>query len=67
MRLRSARFERLTFLKPPALPVDGYLGYSRYEDKGQFPDIRHQLLEVKLQTSPTIDLGLVLPSSTENP
>lgn len=43
-----------------------YLGYSRYEDKGQFPDIRHQLLEVKLQTSPTIDLGLVLPSSSEN-
>lgn len=43
-----------------------YLGYSRYEDKGQFPDIRHQLLEVKLQTSPTIDLGLVLPSSNEN-
>jgi hypothetical protein len=41
------------------------LGYSRYEDKGQFPDIRHQLLEVKLQTSPTIDLGLVLPSSEE--
>ncbi|MEQ1914291.1 MAG: restriction endonuclease [Sideroxydans sp.] len=42
-----------------------YLGYSRYEDTGQFPDIRHQLLEVKLQTSPTIDLGLVLPSSEE--
>lgn len=42
-----------------------YLGYSSYEDKGQFPDIRHQLLEVKLQTSPTIDLGLVLPSSTD--
>lgn len=41
------------------------LGYSRYEDNGQFPDIRHQLLEVKLQTSPTIDLGLVLPSSEE--
>jgi hypothetical protein len=41
------------------------LGYSRYEDKGQFPDIRHQLLEVKLQTSSTIDLGLVLPSSEE--
>jgi hypothetical protein len=41
------------------------LGYSHYEDKGQFPDIRHQLLEVKLQTSPTIDLGLVLPSSEE--
>jgi hypothetical protein len=43
-----------------------YLGYSRYEDKGQFPDIRHQLLEVKLQTSPTIDLGLVLPSSEDH-
>ena len=41
------------------------LGYSRYEDKGQFPDIRHQLLEVKLQTAPTIDLGLVLPSSED--
>lgn len=42
------------------------LGYSRFEDKGQFPDIRHQLLEVKLQTSPTIDLGLVLPSSQDH-
>lgn len=42
------------------------LGYSGYEDRGQFPDIRHQLLEVKLQTSPTIDLGLVLPSSAEH-
>lgn len=41
------------------------LGYSRHEDTGQFPDIKHQLLEVKLQTSPTIDLGLVEPSSTE--
>lgn len=39
------------------------LGYSSYEDNGQFPDIRHQILEVKLQTSRTIDLGLVLPSS----
>ncbi|MEX3775402.1 hypothetical protein [Pseudomonas sp. MYb118] len=39
------------------------LGYSNYEDNGQFPDIRHQILEVKLQTSPTIDLGLVQPSS----
>lgn len=39
------------------------LGYSRYGDTGQFPDIKHQLLEIKLQTSPTIDLGLVEPSS----
>jgi hypothetical protein len=41
------------------------LTYSRYEDQGQFPDVRHQLLEVKLQTSPTIDLGMVLPNSEE--
>ncbi len=42
-----------------------YLGYIDYQDDGQFPDIRHQLLEVKLQTSPTIDLGLVCPNSEE--
>lgn len=41
------------------------LGYEDYRDAGQFPDIRHQLVEVKLQTSPTIDLGLVCPNSTE--
>lgn len=41
------------------------LGYNIFSDDGQFPDIRHQLLEIKLQTSPTIDLGLVLPTSTE--
>lgn len=39
------------------------LGYKNYADDGQFPDIRHQLIEVKLQTSPTIDLGLVTPDS----
>lgn len=41
------------------------LGYSEYRDNGQFPDLRHQLLEVKLQTAPTIDLGVVTPNSTE--
>ncbi len=41
------------------------LGYADYRDDGQFPDVRHQLLEVKLQTSPTIDLGLVCPDSKE--
>ncbi|RCK79460.1 MAG: putative type II restriction endonuclease [Candidatus Ozemobacter sibiricus] len=41
------------------------LGYADYRDNGQFPDVRHQLLEVKLQTSPTIDLGLVRPDSEE--
>ena len=42
-----------------------HLGYADYRDDGQFPDVRHQLLEVKLQTSPTIDLGLVCPDSVE--
>lgn len=42
-----------------------YLGYTSYKDYGRFPDVRHQLLEVKLQTSPTIDLGLVRPDSEE--
>ena len=42
-----------------------HLGYADYRDDGKFPDVRHQLLEVKLQTSPTIDLGLVSPSSKE--
>ncbi len=41
------------------------LGYADYQDDGQFPDILHQLLEIKLQTSPTIDLGLVCPDSEE--
>lgn len=38
------------------------LGYGDSRDAGCFPDIPHQLLEVKLQTSPTIDLGLVRPN-----
>lgn len=40
------------------------LGYSSYADDGQFPDIKHQLLEIKLQTSPTIDLGLYSPADS---
>ncbi len=55
-RNRGAELHRL---------VCGHLGYSDYRDGGRFPDIRHQLLEVKLQTSPTIDLGLVCPNSKE--
>lgn len=39
------------------------LGFSSYRDDGTFPDITNQLLEVKLQTSPTIDLGIALPDS----
>lgn len=41
------------------------LGYSTYHDDGKFPDVKNQLIEVKLQTSPTIDLGLFLPSDTD--
>jgi hypothetical protein len=41
------------------------LGYRRHADDGRFPDIRNQLLEIKLQTARTIDLGLVCPDSTE--
>jgi len=39
------------------------LGYSNFADTGTFPDIRSEVLEVKLQTSSTIDLGLVTPDS----
>ena len=38
-----------------------HLGYSKYEDDGSYPDLVNQLLEIKLQTSPTIDLGLHSP------
>ena len=55
-RNRGAALHRLVCKK---------LGYGDYRDLGQFPDVRHQLLEVKLQTSPTIDLGLILPNSEE--
>jgi hypothetical protein len=41
------------------------LGYEMHRDNGQFPDVPNQLLEVKLQTSPTIDLGLVTPDSKD--
>ena len=41
------------------------LGYSNYSDDGTYPDIRNQLLEIKLQTSPTIDLGLHSPEDNE--
>ncbi|MGP2527112.1 restriction endonuclease [Acidaminococcus sp. LBK-2] len=38
-----------------------HLGYSIFEDDGSYPDIINQLIEIKLQTSPTIDLGLHSP------
>lgn len=41
------------------------LGLAAYADSGQFPDVLSQALEVKLQTAPTIDLGLVSPDGTD--
>jgi len=41
------------------------LGNLVWQDNGQFPDLKEHLLEIKLQTAPTIDLGLVCPDSTE--
>ena len=41
------------------------LGNLTWQDNGQFPDVKQHLLEIKLQTSPTIDLGLVCPDSAE--
>ena len=45
--------------------VSGVLPGGEHHDTGQFPDVPSQLLEVKFQTSPTIDLGLISPDSTE--
>jgi hypothetical protein len=41
------------------------LDVGRYDNFGQWPDFRSQALEIKLQMARTIDLGLILPSSTE--
>jgi hypothetical protein len=39
---------------------------TSWSDRGQFPDVPSQLLEIKLQTASTIDLGLVCPDSIED-
>lgn len=41
------------------------LGFFTAADSGQFPDVLAELLEVKLQLSPTVDLGMELPSSDD--
>lgn len=56
-RLRGAQLQQL---------VCCALGFTSADDDGQCPDIKHQLIEVKLQTSPTIDLGLICPDSTDS-
>ncbi len=39
------------------------LGIGTYADNGQFPDLLCQVVEVKLQLAPTIDLGSSLPTA----
>ena len=41
--------------------VSKQLGLNMANDDGQFPDVRSQFLELKLQTAGTVDLGLVSP------
>ncbi len=55
-RLRGEKLQRLVCEK---------LGYSTFADNGQFPDVLNQLLEIKLQTAQTIDLGRFLPNSQD--
>ena len=45
--------------------VSKQLGLAEAKDDGQVPDVTNQLLELKLQTSPTVDLGLITPGSLE--
>ena len=40
------------------------LDIGEYCDTGTCPDVAEQLLELKLQTSPTIDLGLISPDDS---
>lgn len=44
------------------------LGYKKMQDmlEGGYPDIRNQMLEVKVQDSPTIDLGKYSPQFEES-
>ncbi|AXG12145.1 hypothetical protein [Intrasporangium calvum] len=55
-RLRGVELQRL---------ICSELDLAEYADGGQFPDILSQALEVKLQLSPTVDLGLVSPDSAK--
>ena len=44
--------------------VSKQLGIEKAKDDGRVPDVAEQLLELKLQTSPTVDLGLIPPGDT---
>ena len=46
--------------------ISDALGIETPNDDGQIPDVTEQLLEIKLQTSPTVDLGLISPGADDN-
>lgn len=58
----GATQDRLRGVELQKLVCQG-LELGEYADGGQFPDILSQALEVKLQLSRTVDLGLVSPDS----
>lgn len=45
--------------------ISDALGIETPNDDGQIPDVTQQLLEIKLQTSPTVDLGLISPGAAD--
>lgn len=64
-RIHTDNFvQERTIADQAAALISDLLGYSDYHDDGQFPDLKNQLLEIKLQMSPTIDLGQHLPNET---
>jgi len=46
--------------------ISDALGIETPDDDGQITDVTDQLLEIKLQTSPTVDLGLISPGSADS-
>ena len=58
-KTRGQRLERITF------ELLGYKDEDMEVLQGQYPDVPEQLLEVKLQDSPTVDLGMHTPEVAE--
>lgn len=68
------KLEGITFTSSGKNRIDGdyvqnlvykCLGYTKYEENGQLPDLMNQLLEIKSQQARTIDLGLFNPNETQ--
>ena len=68
------KLEGVTFTSSGKSRIDGdyvqnlvykCLGYKKYEENGQLPDLMNQLLEIKSQQARTIDLGLFTPNDTQ--